>query len=296
MIIIYLLVFLICVLVSVAFLTLLERKLLRLIGLRLGPNKISFMGLFQPITDAIKLSNKQINSLSRFFIFFYYISSSLIFFFRLFLWFCYWLNPFFININLRVVIFMLILSFISLNSIFCGWRTFGKYTLLGSLRTVAQLISYESTLYFCLFFFIFFSESLNFHSMNFSSISRIFFLLPFCFYLWLPRILCELNRTPFDFSEGERELVRGFNTDLGSCSFTLIFLSEYSNIIFFSILSSFFFFQNFIFIFSLIFIIFIIWIRSVLPRFRFDKLINLAWTFFIPFLTVYFLSYLMFLC
>ena len=144
---------LVCVLLRVAFITLLERKILRLVGLRLGPNKVSFLGVLQPIRDAIKLSNKQFNSISNFSFFFYYIRCFLSIFFSIFIWSCFWFNPYYIGLKISVLFLMFILSLNTINLIVRGWRTYGKYTLLGSLRRVSQLISYESALYLCLFFF-----------------------------------------------------------------------------------------------------------------------------------------------
>lgn len=280
-------------LISVAFLTLLERKVLRLLGVRLGPNKVSFLGIFQPISDALKLSNKQFNVLFNSSIFFYYYSSFFIIFCRLILFSFFFLDPLPLSLKFRLLFFFLVLAFNSLNSIISGWRTFRKFSLIGRIRTVTQLISYEAVLYLCIFFLIICISRFSFISLSFLPIIYFFFI-PYCFYIWIPIILAELNRTPYDFSEGESELVRGFNTEFGSFGFTLIFLSEYSNIIFFCILTGFiFFFRFFIFFF---FLFFIIWIRSILPRFRFDKLILLAWKFFIPFLTIFFLIFLTYFC
>lgn len=279
---------------SVAFLTLLERKLLGLIGLRLGPFKVFFIGLLQPISDAVKLANKNVNVLSNFSFFFYYFSSFLVLFCSIFLWFLFPFSFSYFFLKFSVLFLIIVLSFSSLSSIFCGWRTFGKYSLIGALRFVVQLISYEALLYICLFFFVYFFFSFNFFSFNFFSF-RFFFFLPSCFFIWVFSVLAELNRSPFDFSEGERELVRGFNTELGRSCFTLVFLSEYSNIIFFSFLSSFLFFFNFFNFFVFFFPFFFIWVRSFLPRFRFDKLMFLSWKFFIPFLTFYISFFFVFL-
>lgn len=285
----------VCVLIRVAFLTLLERKLLRIVGLRLGPNKLGVLGVLQPFSDALKLANKHHNSLYNFSILYYYLRCYIVLFSRIFLWRCFWLNPYIISFKIGFLFLMIILSFGSVNVIIRGWSTSGKYTLLGSLRSVSQLISYESSLYLCFFFFIFLFRFYSLSDFRFFCVSFFCLISPLCFYVWVPCFLAELNRTPFDFSEGERELVRGFNTDLGGSSFTLIFLGEYSNILFFCALSSFFFFYDFFFLWFFFFLIFVIWIRSVLPRFRYDKLMWVSWTFFIPFLTVYLVSFFLFI-
>lgn len=267
---------LIPVLVGVAFITLLERKLLRFVGLRVGPNKVSIVGFLQPLGDAAKLANKEFNFLSNFNFLFYYISRILILMRSLILWSSFFFDPSLISFKFSILIVLIILSINSLNSILAGWRTFSKYSLIGRIRTVSQLISYESALYFCLFSLIFLYFSFRIHRLVFfPMIFRFTILLPF-FYVWIPSFLAELNRTPYDFSEGERELVRGFNTEFGSVGFTFLFLSEYSNIIFFSFLTSILFFYSTEFIFSVVSFFFVIWIRSVLPRFRFDKLMMLS--------------------
>lgn len=215
-------------------------------------------------------------------------------YFRIFLFRCFFMTPPIVSFKYTIIVFFLFLGFNSLNSMISGWSTFTKYSIIGSLRTVSQLISYEAVLYLCLFFFVLLINCFDlFRLYSYYSQMIIFFLIP-CFYIWVPTILAELNRTPFDFSEGERELVRGFNIEYGSLGFTLIFLREYSNILFFRILSGFIFFSELFFSFFFL-LLFIIWIRSVLPRFRFDKLIYLAWKSFIPFLTIYFLIFIIYL-
>lgn len=277
---------LIPILICVAFLTLLERKILRIVGSRLGPNKVSWGGILQPLGDAAKLINKQINSLSNFSIFFYYASSFSLLFSRFIIFSFFFREPSQISYKFRILNFLLLLSLNSFNSVLSGWRTFGKFSLIGRIRTVTQLISYEASLFLCLFFFFLLYRKFDFRFLQENSLV-VSILIPYCFFIWIPTFLAELNRTPYDFSEGESELVRGFNTEFGSSCFTLIFLSEYRNILFFSILSGFLFFNFPIIIFFFFF--FVIWIRSVLPRYRFDKLIYLSWKFFIPFLTFMFL-------
>lgn len=266
-----------------------ERKILGLVGLRLGPYKASFLGILQPIFDAVKLSNKQTNILSNFYFAFYYLSSLIILFRAILLWFCIFSEPSPISLKFRLLLVIVLLSLNSLNSILAGWRTFSKYSLIGRLRTVAQLISYEAVLYLLFFFLVLLYFSFRFSNFRFIFLPFFFIIMPFAFYVWLPSLLAELNRTPYDFSEGERELVRGFNTEFGSSSFTLIFLAEYSNIIFLRLLTYLIFFFNFYVLFFCSIFFFFIWIRSVLPRFRFDKLMMLAWKFFIPFKTIIFI-------
>lgn len=271
-----------------------ERKILSLVGSRLGPNKVRFLGIFQPINDAIKLSNKSINFLSNLSFFYYYMSSFFTLSVSVFVFSNFFSRPGISTIKHGLIFFLVLLGLNSLNRILCGWRVFRKYCILGRIRTVSQLISYEAVLYFCLFFFLYNTSIFRFSGFSyFPSYLRFLWILP-CFYIWIPTFLAELNRTPYDFSEGERELVRGYNTEFSSSCFTLIFVSEYRNILFFCFLSSFLFYGSFHYFFSFIFIFFVIWFRSLLPRFRFDKLMLLAWKFFIPFITVYFVCEILF--
>lgn len=281
-------------LLSVAFITLLERKVLGLIGYRLGPYKVSVGGILQPIADAVKLSNKEVNVLSNFSTFYYYFSSLFMFLISIFFILVVMTDPSVISLKFRIFFLMIVLGLNCLNSIVRGWRVFRKFSLIGRIRTVSQLISYESSLYFIFFFVFFLYNSLNLFDYTFLSLSYLRVIVPIIFYIWVPRILGELNRTPFDFSEGESELVRGFNTEFGSTCFTLIFLAEYSNIIMFCLVSSFLFFEMRMIFFFFFFFFLVIWIRGVLPRFRFDKLIILAWKFYIPFLTSFFVFFIIF--
>ena len=244
------------VFISVAFLTLFERKLLSLIGVRIGPYKVSIGGLLQPIRDAVKLINKQTNILSRFSLTFYFLSSFFIIFCSCLFWVIFNPTVRLVYFKNSLIVILVVFSFRRLISIVSGWRTFSKYSLIGRMRFVTQIISYEASLYLCLFCIIIFYFSLNISMIK--EILFFFIVSPFLLFYWIPSCLIELNRTPYDFSEGERELVRGFNTEFGSKGFTLIFLSEYSNIIFISVISAFFFFffmkKIFLFLFLLSFI------------------------------------------
>lgn len=281
-------------LISVAFFTLLERKLLRLVGTRLGPFKVSFLGILQPIGDAVKLSNKRVNSLRSFSLFFYYISSFLMIMSSLLVFLCLNFSPSPAELKFSLLFLLLILGFNSLNSILAGWRAYRKFSLIGRVRTVSQLISYEAVLYMCIFFIILCFRSFSLTSYGFFQVPLAFLVFLPCFFIWIPSMLAELNRTPYDFSEGERELVRGFNTEFGSGCFTLIFLAEYGSIVFFCMVTSFLFFFPSIFPLFFFFFFFLIWVRSVLPRFRFDKLMILAWKFLIPFISFFYCLFIVF--
>nr|YP_010895261.1 NADH dehydrogenase subunit 1 [Psilota atra]WJW73826.1 NADH dehydrogenase subunit 1 [Psilota atra] len=287
----------ICVLVSVAFLTLLERKVLGYIQIRKGPNKVGLMGIPQPFCDAIKLFTKEqtypllSNYIS------YYFSPIFSLFLSLLLWMS---MPFFIKLfsfNLGLLFFMCCTSLGVYTVMIAGWSSNSNYALLGGLRSVAQTISYEVSLALILLSFIFLIN--NYNMLNFyyyqMYIWFIFLLYPLAF-VWLIISLAETNRTPFDFAEGESELVSGFNVEYSSGSFALIFLSEYASILFMSMLFSLIFLGgnvfSFFFFLKLMFISFVfIWVRGTLPRFRYDKLMYLAWKVFLPFS----LNYLLFL-
>nr|UFQ24035.1 NADH dehydrogenase subunit 1 [Anopheles albitarsis] len=278
----------ICVMVGVAFLTLLERKVLGYIQTRKGPNKVGFNGLLQPFSDAVKLFTKEqtyplvSNYIS------YYFSPVFSLFLSLLIWMCI---PYLIKLysfNLGVLFFLCCTSLGVYTVMIAGWSSNSNYALLGGLRAVAQTISYEVSLALILLSFIFLIGNYNF--MNFYNYQSYIWFIFFCFPLglvWLASCLAETNRTPFDFAEGESELVSGFNVEYSSGGFALIFLAEYSSILFMSMLFVVIFLggdiYSLLFFFKLTFISFIfIWVRGTLPRFRYDKLMYLAWKSFLP--------------
>jgi len=269
--------------------TLIERKILGILGNRLGPNKTSITGLFQPMSDAMKLGTKNIISLRNFSYKIFYIVRRLILAVSLSTWAILYLGASSWPTNLSCLILLILISLNSLISIILGWRTFRKYSLIGSLRTVRQLISYEAPIYLCLMCLIYESKSMELSQIRNLAPSRLVIISHLLIlYVWASSMLAEVNRTPFDFTEGERELVRGFNTEFGSACFTLIFLSEYSSMLIFSALSCLIFRRGELLIFLLIFTL-ILWVRGVLPRYRFDKLMSTAWKGLIPGTTIIFL-------
>nr|YP_009560911.1 NADH dehydrogenase subunit 1 [Hydrotaea chalcogaster]QAB45344.1 NADH dehydrogenase subunit 1 [Hydrotaea chalcogaster] len=277
------------VLVSVAFLTLLERKVLGYIQIRKGPNKVGIMGIPQPFCDAIKLFTKEqtypllSNYIS------YYFSPIFSLFLSLLVWMC---MPLFIKLfsfNLGLLFFMCCTSLGVYTVMIAGWSSNSNYALLGGLRAVAQTISYEVSMALILLSFIFLIGSYNmlmFYKYQLF-IWFLFILFPMAL-VWFSISLAETNRTPFDFAEGESELVSGFNVEYSSGGFALIFLAEYASILFMSMLFCVMFlgsdvFSLFFYV-KLTFISFMfIWVRGTLPRFRYDKLMYLAWKSFLPF-------------
>lgn len=276
------------VIVSVAFLTLLERKVLGLIQLRKGPNKIGIFGILQPFCDAIKLFTKEqiLPYFSNRVV--YYFSPIFSLFISLFIWFC---MPFLIKLfsfSLGVLFFFCCMRFGVYMVILAGWSSNSLYALLGSLRAVAQTISYEVALVIILIRVLFLINSFNLIYFDVFQNKLWFIILFFPIgIIWLISRLAETNRTPFDFAEGESELVSGFNVEYGAGGFALIFLAEYARILFIRALFSILFLGSnvlsFFFFFKLVVISFVfIWVRGAYPRYRYDKLINIAWKSYLP--------------
>nr|ANP26561.1 NADH dehydrogenase subunit 1 [Mnais costalis]BAW99967.1 NADH dehydrogenase subunit 1 [Mnais costalis] len=278
----------ICVLVGVAFLTLLERSVLGYAQLRKGPNKVGYCGLLQPFSDAVKLFNKeQTYPMSSNYLP-YYFSPIFSLFISLF---CWLVMPFYGGLFIYSFGLLFFLSCTSLGVytvMIAGWSSNSIYSLLGALRSIAQTISYEVSLALILMSFIFLGEGYSLLSFFFYQDYVWFIFLSFpLMIIWFASCLAETNRTPFDFAEGESELVSGFNVEYSSGGFALIFMSEYASILFMSMLFVVLFFgcavNSVLFFFEVVLISFcFIWVRGTLPRYRYDKLMYLAWSSFLP--------------
>nr|YP_010233745.1 NADH dehydrogenase subunit 1 [Oryctes rhinoceros]QSZ78114.1 NADH dehydrogenase subunit 1 [Oryctes rhinoceros]WAT94184.1 NADH dehydrogenase subunit 1 [Oryctes rhinoceros]WAT94197.1 NADH dehydrogenase subunit 1 [Oryctes rhinoceros]WAT94210.1 NADH dehydrogenase subunit 1 [Oryctes rhinoceros]WDA95538.1 NADH dehydrogenase subunit 1 [Oryctes rhinoceros] len=282
------LILVVCVLVGVAFLTLMERKVLGYIQIRKGPNKVGYLGILQPFSDAIKLFTKEQTYplMSNFLM--YYMSPVFNLFLSLMLWMCMPFLTVLFNFNLGVLYFLCCSSLSVYTIMIAGWSSNSNYAFLGGLRSVAQTISYEVSLSLILLSFLYLIMGLNIYEfMKYQELVWFIFLcLPLCMML-LVSSLAETNRTPFDFAEGESELVSGFNVEYSSGGFALIFLAEYSSILFMSMLCVMIFLGGNVFDFSffvkLTFMSFVwVWVRGTLPRYRYDKLMYLCWKSFLP--------------
>lgn len=272
-----------------------ERKVLGIVGIRLSPLKMSFGGTLQPVGDALKLAFKNDSFLSFSFNYLYIFVGSLFLSFSLSRWM--YTRLFFtevIYLKLSIFIILFIMTFSTIRILIIGWLSLSKYPLIGAIRSATQAISYESIIILVFLSFVFIIGTYKVRT-DFLSLNLAYYT-PFIFLFWLFTSLAEIGRTPYDFSEGERELVSGFNTEFGSSPFSLIFLSEYSNILFFGSLTSLIFFSRRGLLIFIILVFWFIWIRSVLPRSRFDYLIDLAWKFFIPLVTLYVLYLILIPC
>lgn len=276
------------VLLSVAFLTLLERKVLGYIQIRKGPNKVGLVGLLQPFSDAVKLFSKEISIILKSNYFFYVLIPILRMLLMLLIWNLMPYICYLINNSLSIILLLCIIRIGVYRLIISGWSSNSIYSLLGGLRRVAQTISYEVSIILIMFSLILLIERINLY--NFFYIQKtlwIVFINFFLILIFFVSLLAELNRTPFDFSEGESELVSGFNTEYIRGRFALIFIAEYGIIILIMMLFSIMFLGNniFKFYFYLIYLIilfFVIWVRGTYPRYRYDNLIYLTWIRYLP--------------
>nr|YP_009654679.1 NADH dehydrogenase subunit 1 [Hoplistodera incisa]QCI09208.1 NADH dehydrogenase subunit 1 [Hoplistodera incisa] len=288
----------ICVLICVSFVTLLERKVLGYIQLRKGPNKLGLMGLLQPFSDGIKLFFKEQTFPYKSNYLIYYISPVFLLFLSFILW-C--LFPFLFNIynfDYGILFFMVCTGMGVYGIMLSGWSSNSNYALLGSLRSVAQVISYEVSMIMIMLCVIVFVLSYNL--LNFMYYQQYIWFMFMCiplFFCWMSSCLAETNRSPFDFAEGESELVSGFNVEYSSGGFAFIFLSEYMNIIFMSLMTVIIFlgcdlWSLFFYVKIMLVVFWFIWVRGVLPRFRYDKLMYLTWKLFLPLSLNFFLFYM----
>nr|QFZ89798.1 NADH dehydrogenase subunit 1 [Drawida nepalensis] len=275
-------------LLAMAFFTLMERKFLGYFALRKGPNKVGLMGLPQPFADAIKLFVKEQAKPQMFNFMPYMAAPTLSLILALILWSIFPHNNQSMIIQFSVLLFLCISSMNVYCTFIAGWSSNSKYALLGALRGVAQTISYEVSMTMILLSALILLSSMDFEKMSMNSWLAAL-IIPL-FIIWYITNLAETNRTPFDFAEGESELVSGFNVEYSSGTFALIFMAEYANILVMSLFTSILFMgipieemlNMFLILKTTLVALAFIWIRATFPRMRYDFLMNLTWKNFLP--------------
>lgn len=258
------------------------------IQIRKGPNKVGFIGLLQPFADALKLFSKETFLILKSNYFYYLIRPLIRIVFILILWQNLPIISRILNNHYGILIILCIIRLGVYGVIIAGWSSNSIYSLIGGVRRIAQTISYEVRMILLILREIFLIERFNMYIFKEYQIYRWFLLLNLInSFMLIIRFLAELNRTPFDFAEGESELVSGFNTEYISGRFALIFIAEYGIIIFMIILFRLIFLGGnieriwFYFIFLLMRFC-VVWIRGTYPRFRYDNLMYLTWKRYLP--------------
>lgn len=298
------LIVLVPLIICVAYLTYVERKVIAAMQLRIGPNVVGPFGLLQPVADAIKLLFKEpiIPSGSDKILFL--LAPMITFTLAMIGWAVIPVSEKFVIANINVgVLYLLAISSLGVYGIvIAGWASNSKYAFLGAIRSAAQMVSYEVSIGLVIITVLITTQSLNLTEIVLAQKDMPFYLeillLPMMVVFFIS-ILAETNRHPFDLPEAEAELVAGYNVEYSSMAFALFFLGEYANMILMSAITVILFMGGWLPPFGLNFLSFIpglvwfvlkvlmclfvfIWVRAALPRYRYDQLMRLGWKIFLP--------------
>jgi len=290
-------------LIGVAYMTLAERKVLGAMQLRKGPNVVGVYGLLQPLADGLKLFAKETILPTQANLIIFIIAPILALILSLIAWAVIPYDEGVVLTDINIgILYIFTISSISVYAILMsGWSSNSKYAFFGAIRAAAQMISYEVSIGLIIISIILIVGELNLTAIVLAQ-KEVWFIVPLfpAFIMFFVSALAETNRAPFDLTEGESELVSGFNVEYAGMTFALFFISEYANIILISLLTVLLFFGGWLppmdilpftiippyFWLSLktaVIIFAFIWVRGSFPRIRYDQLMQLLWKSYLPF-------------
>ena len=309
-IIMQILMFLVPVLIGVAYLTYAERKIISAMQMRIGPNVVGWFGLLQPIADAVKLLTKETVLPTGASPVVFFLAPMVTFGLAMMAWAVIPVSDGWVISNLNVgILYLFAISSLGVYGVvMAGWASNSRYAFLGAMRSAAQMVSYEVSIGFIMISVLITAGTLNLTELVQSQSEPLFGVLPGWYFIphfpmfvvFFISVLAETNRHPFDLPEAESELVAGFMTEYSSMSFALFFLGEYGNMIMMSALITILFLGGWLapydvaplnmipgvvwFAFKIAMCLFVfIWTRATFPRYRYDQLMRLGWKVFLPF-------------
>ena len=312
---IYIALIMIPLILSVAFLTLAERRVIGAMQVRIGPNRVGPWGLWQPFADVLKLVFKEIVLPTRANKFIFFLAPVISIGTAFAAWAVIPFNSEWIlaNINAGLLYILALTSFGVYGVILSGWASNSKYAFLGAMRSAAQMVAYEIAMGFALVGVLMVSESLNLRDIVLGQAGGaghwyLWPLLPLAIIYFIAGV-AETNRAPFDVAEGESEIVAGFHVEYSGTAFASFFLAEYANMILIAALASIMFLGGWLspfpeswgwlgassfawlFVKMCFFLYLYLWFRATFPRYRYDQIMRLGWKIFIP-LTIFWLALL----